>query len=85
MPIFGRGDGQQPAGFGATTAAGSLRSRYDNSGGSRLYELHGLLVRELMIRRLKKEVMSQLPPKRRQVWGAGMGGCGCPSMRWDKR
>ena len=37
------------------------------AGGSRLYELHGLLTREVMIRRLKAEVMAQLPPKRRQV------------------
>ncbi len=36
-------------------------------GGSRLFELHGLLKREVMIRRLKKDVLSQLPPKRRQV------------------
>jgi hypothetical protein len=41
--------------------------RWDNTGGARLAELHGLLVRSLMIRRLKKEVMGQLPPKRRQV------------------
>lgn len=41
--------------------------RWDISGGSRLVELHGLLTREVMIRRLKKDVALQLPPKRRQV------------------
>jgi SNF2 family DNA or RNA helicase len=41
--------------------------RWDNAGGARLSELHGLLVREVMIRRLKAQVLSQLPPKRRQV------------------
>lgn len=54
--------------------------RYDYSGGNRLYELHGLLVREVMIRRLKADVMSQLPPKRRQVsrmpWTGSGGGSG---------
>lgn len=40
---------------------------YAGTGGSRLSELHGLLVSEVMVRRLKKDVMSQLPPKRRQV------------------
>jgi hypothetical protein len=47
--------------------------RWDNGGGARLAELHGLLVRRLMIRRLKKDVMSQLPPKRRQVRDGGGG------------
>jgi hypothetical protein len=44
--------------------------RWDNAGGARLGELHGVLVREAMVRRLKAQVMAQLPPKRRQV-GAG--------------
>jgi hypothetical protein len=43
--------------------------RWDNRGGCRLVELHGLLVRRMMVRRLKKDVMAQLPPKRRQVRG----------------
>ncbi len=43
------------------------RKRWDNSGGARLAELHGLLVREVMVRRLKSQVLAQLPPKRRQV------------------
>lgn len=36
-------------------------------GGRRLNELHTLLKHTVMIRRLKCEVMDQLPPKRRQV------------------
>eukprot|EP00803_Ostreobium_quekettii_P008937 evm.model.scf_153.2 EVM.evm.TU.scf_153.2 scf_153:8261-20215(-) len=41
--------------------------RWDNSGGCRLQELHHVLMREVMIRRLKRDILSQLPPKRRQV------------------
>lgn len=55
----------------AVTIRGEVRMRWDNGGGARLAELHGLLVRRLMIRRLKKDVMSQLPPKRRQVGEGG--------------
>ncbi len=46
---------------------GEGRLRYDNSGLSRAAELHALLRREVMLRRLKRDVLSQLPPKRRQV------------------
>jgi hypothetical protein len=49
---------------------GEGRLRWDNRGGCRLVELHGLLVRRVMIRRLKRDVMAQLPPKRRQVRAA---------------
>lgn len=52
----------------AITHHGQIRMRWDNAGGARLGELHGVLVREVMIRRLKAQVMAQLPPKRRQVW-----------------
>ncbi|GAX84585.1 hypothetical protein CEUSTIGMA_g12006.t1 [Chlamydomonas eustigma] len=45
----------------------NVKKCWDISGGSRLYELHGLLTREVMIRRLKRDVMAELPPKRRQV------------------
>ncbi len=46
---------------------GEARKRWDNSGGCCLHELHVLLKNEVMIRRLKRDVMEQLPPKRRQV------------------
>ncbi|KAK9844937.1 hypothetical protein WJX74_008894 [Apatococcus lobatus] len=41
--------------------------KWDNSGLARATELHLLLKQEVMLRRLKVEVMAQLPPKRRQV------------------
>ncbi|KAK9866369.1 hypothetical protein WJX84_005962 [Apatococcus fuscideae] len=41
--------------------------KWDNSGLARATELHLLLKQEVMVRRLKVEVMAQLPPKRRQV------------------
>ncbi len=37
------------------------------AGGSHLYELHGVLRREVMIRRLKQDVLGELPPKIRSV------------------
>jgi len=43
--------------------------RQDNSGGDRLLELNALLRHTVMVRRLKRDVMSELPPKRRQVVG----------------
>ena len=39
----------------------------DASGGSRLLELNALLRHTVMVRRLKRDVLSELPPKRRQV------------------
>jgi hypothetical protein len=36
------------------------RKRWDNSGGVRLAELHGLLRREVMVRRLKSQVRACL-------------------------
>ena len=44
-----------------------LKGRSDVSGGSRLLELRSLLTHTTMIRRLKRDVMGDLPPKRRQV------------------
>lgn len=52
--------------------------RWDNAGGARLGELHGVLVREVMIRRLKAQVVDQLPPKRRQVGGSRLCFSGAP-------
>ncbi|XP_015571924.1 DNA annealing helicase and endonuclease ZRANB3 [Ricinus communis] len=43
------------------------KSFQDFSRGTRLEELNMLLTQTVMIRRLKKHVMEQLPPKRRQI------------------
>ena len=40
---------------------------WDFRGAARLPELHKKLHKEMMIRRLKEDVMTQLPPKRRSV------------------
>jgi SWI/SNF-related matrix-associated actin-dependent regulator of chromatin subfamily A-like protein 1 len=39
------------------------RRRKDNTGSAHTNELHYLMQQEIMIRRLKKQVLSQLPPK----------------------
>ena len=41
-------------------------TRFDVSGCSNAEELHQLLVRHCMVRRLKGDVLTELPPKRRQ-------------------
>ena len=46
---------------------GFICKRWNCSGLSRAIELHLLLRQEVMLRRLKCDVLSQLPPKRRQV------------------
>jgi hypothetical protein len=44
-----------------------FRKRWDCSGLTRASELHLLLRQEIMLRRLKRDVLDQLPAKRRQV------------------
>jgi hypothetical protein len=46
---------------------GAPGQRWDQSGLTRGPELHLLLRQEVMVRRLKRDVLAQLPPKRRQV------------------
>uniref|UniRef100_A0A1D2A8V2 DNA annealing helicase and endonuclease ZRANB3 n=1 Tax=Auxenochlorella protothecoides TaxID=3075 RepID=A0A1D2A8V2_AUXPR len=46
---------------------GEETTHVDNSGLRRAEELHRLLRYAVMLRRLKREVLAQLPPKRRQV------------------
>ena len=63
---------ERPPGVCSAAAAAAARARgarpaRDRTGGSRLQELHALLTKEVMIRRLKSQVLADLPPKRRQV------------------
>lgn len=50
-----------------TVHNGERTTRWDVGGLSRGGELHDMLKAEVMLRRLKQDVLSQLPPKRRQV------------------
>jgi hypothetical protein len=46
--------------------------RFGYTGCSNPEELHALIASNVMVRRLKKDVLTQLPPKQRQqVWLAG--------------
>lgn len=58
VPVWRRAPGQPKAQQFLT---------WDYSGLSRAAELHLVLRHEIMIRRLKSDVLTQLPPKRRQV------------------
>lgn len=53
----------------ANRFCGYAQTRFgaDVSGGSNLDELQNLLRSTIMVRRLKKDVLAELPPKRRQV------------------
>ena len=62
--------------FAETYCDAFAKKRYDRTGGSRLQELHALLTREVMIRRLKSQVLADLPPKRRQVVPVDTSGSG---------
>ena len=44
-----------------------LRGGYDVNGHSNLAELQASLREKLMVRRMKKDVLAELPPKRRQI------------------
>ena len=48
---------------------------WDVSGASNLGELQGKLRSTIMVRRLKKDVLTDLPPKRRQVIELPQNGC----------
>lgn len=51
------------------------RYGWDISGASNLEELQNILRSKIMVRRLKREVLTELPPKRRQVIELPINGC----------
>ena len=56
-------------------AASVQGNRFDKYGGaSNLSELNAMLKNSVMVRRLKREVLTQLPSKRRQQVRGGRGG-----------
>lgn len=62
---------------------GMVKTRfgYDMSGASNLEELQDRLRSTIMIRRLKKDVLTELPPKRRQVIEFAVGKADVESVR----
>merc|ERR1712111_113069 len=52
---------------GKKVLIGPNRHRFDFSGSSNMEELKLLMLQRFMIRRLKSEVLSQLPSKQRQM------------------
>lgn len=65
VPITGGGGGGDGGG-GPSEGGGYMRP--DASGGDRLLELNALLRHTVMVRRLKRDVLSELPPKVRWAW-----------------
>jgi len=65
------------------------RHGWDFSGNSNLDELQDKLRSSVMIRRLKKEVLTELPPKRRQVIELPANGCArmvaAENKAWEQR
>ncbi|KAK9794347.1 hypothetical protein WJX73_008577, partial [Symbiochloris irregularis] len=51
----------------STSSHGADLKHWDNSGLTHAPELHALLSQEVMVRRMKRDVMGQLPRKRRQI------------------
>ena len=70
------------AAFGRRYCAGTRKPwGWDYSGGSNLGELHGRLQRDrLMLRRLKADVLTQLPPKRREAVRLDLGAAATAEM-----
>jgi hypothetical protein len=68
--------------FGQRYCGGTRRPwGWDYSGGSNLGELHARLTRErLMVRRLKADVLTQLPPKRREAVRLELGAAPAAEM-----
>lgn len=59
-----RGNKQLQAGFGSSTAS---KSWSEYGGASNMEELHMMLTATMMIRRLKKDILKQLPEKQRHI------------------